>query len=203
MCINQKGIKDSLALFGTKAFVLTMKKLGLLILLSLTLTAFSQNQLPNKPIERVGTRLVLDGEVLTNEDLALLLDYEDYQSYCSAQKNNSMGDNGKGMFVVGLGGAIVGTASTIVGIHEKEKVALVAGVGLSIISYSLEAVGLPIWIVGKSICKSKISRIADHYNEELTKQQKKVSYTITPSLLNANLPYGNGIGYGATFSVRF
>lgn len=147
-------------------------------------------------MSRIGRKLALDGTDLSMEEMKTLLTEEDYNIY-RKNKNRGVGAVGFGLLsgitsVVMIVGAADATTSS------SEESLLVGGYVLAVLADILIPVGC---IVG-GIAKGNIARIADRYNSYGPK--KKASYSFSPSVQRtASLVGGNGLAYGAIFSISF
>lgn len=145
---------------------------------------------------RVGRKLVLDDKDLSVEELRTLLTEKDYNVYCENA------NKGVGCVVAGVLTGVASLMMIIGAIESNSSSSQGVLLAMGCIGAVAADVFIPVGCVTGGIAKGNIARIADRYNSYGPK--KTASYSFSPSEQRTASPVGgNGLAYGATFSISF
>jgi len=144
-------------------------------------------------MKREGRRLVLDGHILSDDEVLSLVGEENYRTYLSARNQLVYGDISAFVFAGSLLACIYFMFD---GITNQDSFHYTLGIGAGILA-DIGFIGL---IVNKAAGKGRLNWIADEYN----KQHGSYKVSLAPSLMKFNTPQlSDTYSLGLTLSLKF
>lgn len=141
-------------------------------------------------MECSGSRLTLNGRVLSNEEVRRLVGDQDYELYLKGKRQCSVGS-----VLSTIGGIIAGAGiGSMLGLLDKPNAMGIAlGIGLGGIAIAIP--GIPLSVVGSN----NLKQVASNYT-----YGTPYSLNISPSLMRYEMPQSQGnCGLGLTLSMNF
>ena len=145
-------------------------------------------------LTRMGNTLAMNGSRLEPDDVRMLLDDEQYDTYLSGRRLVNVGTVFAVFCGVGLGLALDGYLFYLSWGSSEWLMTALAGSVVGLVT-------LPIGLVFDGVGGGKIKSVAEAYN----RQNAFSSINITPSLMKCELPHSNNNSYGVglTLSMSF
>lgn len=142
--------------------------------------------------------LVLNGRVLSDEEVKSLFGNKGYETYVGAKKQMHASELWGFIFALSLIGDAAGLSGMIHWNTEDDRLkstALFSG------SLLLTNVSIPLMCVFRGVGKGRLNWLVDDFNE---RHNNSMSFSIVPSLMNCEMPQlQNNYGVGLTIKMKF
>ena len=142
--------------------------------------------------------LVLNGKVLSNDEIKTLFGKKDYETYMGAKKQIHAGEFFAFMFIISAVGDVVGLNGMINGDTEQkilQSAAILYG------SLLLTNVSVPLMCVFYGIGNGRIKWLVNDFND---KHSDSMSFSLSPSIMISSFPHlQNNYGVGLTLKMSF
>lgn len=155
-----------------------------------------QIQNPNSNMVNSGTRLYLNGRILSDNEVRGLVEAQSYQLYTKA------GNQEKAAFVCIAGGGIALAVAGIIYLIEPPDTDIHSSIFKTKLAFAIGglALGMTGWIL-ESSASNKAKKVAETYNNS---HGGTYSLNLSPSLMRCELPQSQGnCALGLTLSMNF
>lgn len=144
------------------------------------------------------TKLVLDGRVLSDEEVELLLNNKDYNTYIGARKQWAAGTGFAFVFFISAIGDIAGYNGMINGNTAEDKAKSAAILYGSLLLTNISA---PFMCAFIGIAKGRMNWLINNFND---KHAHTITINVSPSIINCEMPQlQNTYGLGVTLRANF
>ena len=142
--------------------------------------------------------LVLNGQVLSDDEIKTLFGKKDYETYLGAKKQIHVGEGFAFLFVLSAVGDVVGLNGMINGDTEQKKLESAAILYGSLL---LTNVSIPLMCVFHGIGKCRMNWLVNDFNE---KHSGSMSLNLYPNIMNSSSPQlRNNYCVGLTLKMNF
>ena len=142
--------------------------------------------------------LVLNGRVLSDEEVKSLFGNKGYETYVGAKKQMYASELWGFVFALSLIGDAAGLSDMIHWNTEDDRLKSIALFSGSLL---LTNVSIPLMCVFRGVGKGRLNWLVDDFNE---RHNNSMSFSIVPSLMNCEMPQlQNNYDFGLTLKMNF
>ena len=149
-------------------------------------------------LSRSGSDLVLNGALLSDNEVLDLLGEQCYDTYINAKKQLNAG----GFFTFVFGASLIGDVALYYSLVNAENSNSKAQLAMAFyISLVATNISLPLMCIFNGIGNGRMNSLVDSFNR---KHNKSMTLSLSPSLMNCEMPQlQNTYGVGITFRANF